>query len=121
MVAGELAVVDRTLLHSTLKKLHVDHVDSAHAKAVRRAAKAIRADVFVSGVIVETPDGVQITVRLISPGNSQPIGATRGVLPKGGPLSTFLKRGASATDYPYRKYQRAIPAGRFRDAPERIL
>lgn len=92
MVAGELAVVDRTLLHSTLKKLHVDHVDSAHAKAVRRAAKAIRADVFVSGVIVETPDGVQITVRLISPGNSQPIGATRGVLPKGGPLSTFLKK-----------------------------
>ncbi|MGC4096503.1 MAG: FlgO family outer membrane protein [Nitrospira sp.] len=92
MVAGELIIVDRTLLHSTLKKLHVEHVDSAHAKAVRRAAKSIRADVFVSGVIVETPDGVQITVRLISPGDSQPIGATRGVLPKGGPLSTFLKK-----------------------------
>ncbi len=92
MVAGELTVVDRTLMYSTLKKLHVDHVDADHAKAVRRAAKAIRADAFVSGVIVETPDGLQITVRLISPSNAQPIGATRGMLPKAGPLSAFVKK-----------------------------
>lgn len=92
MVAGELTVVDRTLMYSTLKKLHVDHVDAAHAKAVRRAAKAIRADAFVSGVIVETPDGLQITVRLISPSNAQPIGATRGMLPNTGPLSAFFKK-----------------------------
>jgi len=92
MVAGELTVVDRTLTYSTLKKLHVDHIDAAHAKVVRRAAKAIRADVFVSGVIVETPDGLQITVRLISPSNAQPISATRGMLPKAGPLSAFFKK-----------------------------
>lgn len=92
MVAGELTVVDRTLTYSTLQKLHVDHVDSAHAKVVRRAAKAIRADVFVGGVIIETPDGLQITVRLISPSNAQTISATRGMLPKTGPLNAFLKK-----------------------------
>ena len=90
MVAGELTVVDRTLTYSTLQKLHVDHLDSAHAKAVRRAAKAIRADAFVGGVILETPDGLQITVRLINPSNGQPIGATRGMLPKAGPLNAFF-------------------------------
>ena len=92
MVAGELSVVDRTLMSSTFKKLHLDHVDSAHAKAVRRAAKAIRADVFVGGVIVETPEGLQITVRLISPSTAQSIGATRGMLPKAGPLNAFFKK-----------------------------
>lgn len=92
MVAGELTVVDRTLLYSTLKKLHVNHIDSAHAKAVRRAAKAVRADVFVGGVIIETPEGLQITVRLISSSNAQPIGATRRILPKDGPLTSFFKK-----------------------------
>ncbi len=92
MVAGELTVIDRTLTYSTLEKLHVDHVDSDHAKAVRRAAKAIRADVFVGGVILETPDGLQVTVRLISPSNAQPIGATRGMLPKSGPLTALFKK-----------------------------
>lgn len=92
MVTGELMVVDRTLTYSTLKKLHVDHVDSAHAKAVRRAAKAIRADVFVGGMIVEMTDGLQITVRFINPSNGQPIGATRGMLPKAGPVSAFFKK-----------------------------
>jgi TolB-like protein len=92
MVAGELTVVDRTLTYSTLKKLHVDHVDSAHAETVRRAAKAIRADVFVGGMIIETPEGLQITVRLINPSKAQTIGATRGMLPKAGPLNAFLKQ-----------------------------
>ena len=92
MVAGELTVVDRTLTYSTLKKLHVGHVDSAHAKTVRRVAKAIRADVFVGGMIIETPEGLQITVRLINPSKAQTIGATRGMLPKAGPLNAFLKQ-----------------------------
>ena len=90
MVAGVLTVVDRILTHSTLKKLHVDQVDSAHAKTVRRAAKAIRADVFVGGVIMEMPDGLWITVRLINPSNGQPISATRGMLPKARPSERVL-------------------------------
>src|SRR5512139_3249783 len=92
MVSGELTVVDRTLTYSTLKKLHVDHVDSAHAKAVRRAAKAIRADVFVGGAILETPEGLQVTVQLINPSSAQTMGVTRGMLPKAGPLNAFLKK-----------------------------
>lgn len=92
MVAGELTVVDRTLTYSTLKKLGVDHIDSTHAKVVQRAAKAIRADVFVGGVIIETPEGLQVTVRLISPSNAQPIGAVRGILLKTGPLNAFFKK-----------------------------
>lgn len=92
MVAGELRVVDRTLAYSTLKKFHVDHIDSAHAKIVRQAAKAIRADLFVDGVILDTPDGLQVTARLISPSNAQPIRAIRGMLPKAGPLNAFFKK-----------------------------
>jgi len=92
MVAGELTVVDRTLAYSTLKKFHVDHIDSAHAKIVRQAAKAIRADLFVDGVILDTPDGLQVTARLISPSNAQPIRAIRGMLPKAGPLNAFSKK-----------------------------
>ena len=92
MVAGELVVVDRTLAYSTLKKLHLNQIDSAHAKTVRQAAKAIRADLFVDGVILDTPDGLQVTVRLISPSNAQPIRAIRGTLPKTGPLNVFFKK-----------------------------
>ena len=92
MVSGEMTVIDRTLTNSTLKKMRVDQVDSAHAKALRRAAKAIRADVLVGGVITETPEGLQVTVRLINPSDAQPIGATRGMLPKAGPLNSFFKK-----------------------------
>lgn len=92
MLAGELTVVDRTLTYSTLKKLHVDRIDSAHAKAVQRVAKAIRADAFVGGVLIETPDGLQVTTKLISPSNGQPIGAARATLPKTGPLNSFFKK-----------------------------
>lgn len=95
MLAGELAVVDRTLINSTLKKLHVDRIDADHAKAVRRAAKAIRADAFVSGVSIETPDGLQITAKLMDPSNARPIGAARVTLPKTGPLSSLFKHEAS--------------------------
>ncbi len=92
MVGGEFTVVDRTLTYSTLKKLHVDHLDAAETKVVRRAAKAIRADVFVKGVAIETPDGLQVSIKLIGPSNAQPVGAARGLLPKAGPLSAFFKK-----------------------------
>ncbi len=95
MLAGELTVVDRTLINSTLKQLHVDQIDSNHAKAVQRVAKAIRADAFVNGVSIETPDGLQVTAKLISPSNGQPIGAARATLPKTGPLNSFFKKAES--------------------------
>lgn len=91
LVAGELKVVERTLVQSTLKKLHVVEIDPAHAKAVRRAAKAIRADVFITGSYLETPAGVQVTAKLISPLNAQVVGASRGTLPKAGPLDEIIK------------------------------
>lgn len=92
MLTGELTVVDRTLTASTLKKLQVEHIDAAHAKAVQRVAKAIRADAFISGVSIEIPDGLQVTTKLINPSNGQPIGAARATLPKTGPLNSFLKQ-----------------------------
>ena len=92
MVAGELTTVDRTLIYSTLKKMQLEHIDPAHAKTVRRAAKAIRADVFVSGTYTDTPEGLQVTVRLITPKQAQSISATRTIFPKSGPLSTFFKK-----------------------------
>jgi hypothetical protein len=91
LVAGELKVAERTLVHSTLKKLHVAQIDPAHAKAVRRAAKAIRADIFITGSYLETPEGVQVTAKLISPLNAQVVGAARGTLPKAGPLGELIK------------------------------
>lgn len=92
MLAGELTVVDRTLINSTLKQFHVDQIDSDHAKAVQKVAKAIRAEAFVSGVSVETPDGLQVTAKLINPSNGQPIGAARATLPKTGPLNAYFKK-----------------------------
>lgn len=92
LLTGELTVVDRTLLHSTLKKLQVDHIDPGHAKAVQQAAKSTGADAFISGIYVESPDNVQVTARLINPSNAQTIGAARGTLPKTGPLVQFFKK-----------------------------
>ncbi len=92
LLAGELAVVERALLHSTLKTLHVDHIDPGHAKASQQAAKTLGADVFISGIYVEGPDSVQITARLINPSNARMIGAARGTLPKIGPLGQFSKK-----------------------------
>lgn len=91
LVAGELKVVERTLVQSTLKKLHVAKIEPAHAKAVRRAAKVIRADAFISGSYMDTPEGVQVTTKLISPLNAQVVGAARGTLPKTGPLGEMIK------------------------------
>lgn len=94
LVAGELNVVERTLVHSTLKKFRVAQIDAAHAKAVRRAAKAMRADAFLSGSYLDSADSVLITVKLISPLNAQVVGASRGTLPKTGPLGELFKEAA---------------------------
>jgi TolB-like protein len=92
MLTAELTVVDRTLTYSTLKKLHVDRIDPDHTKTVQRVAKAIRADAFISGVYIETQNGLQITTKLIRPSNAQSIGAARATLPKAGPLNSFFKK-----------------------------
>lgn len=91
LIAGELQVVEPQLVQSTLKKFQVSQVDPGHAKAVRRAAKAMRADVFVSGSYLESADGVTVTVKLISPLNAQVVGAARGTLSTIGPLAEMLK------------------------------
>lgn len=90
-VAGELNVVERKLVHSTLKMFRVTQIEPAYAKAVRRAAKAIRADVFVTGSFLDSPEGLLVTTKLISPLNAQVIGAARGTLPKAGPLEDMMK------------------------------
>jgi TolB-like protein len=94
LVTGELQVVERTLVQSTLKKFQVPHVDPAHAKAVRRAAKAMRAEVLLTGSYLDSGDGLLITVKLVSPLNAQVVGAVRGQLPKAGPLGELLKEAA---------------------------
>ena len=91
LVAGELKVVDRKLASSTLKKLNVTQLEPAQAKAVKRAAKAVRADVFVTGAYLESPDGFRVTVKLLSPSTVQSLGATRGTIPKTGPLAELIK------------------------------
>jgi TolB-like protein len=91
LVAGELGVVERRLVQSTLKKFHVDQIDPSHAKAVRRAAKAMRADVFLRGSYLDSSDGLLLTIKLVSPSNAQVVGAARGTLPKAGPLAELLK------------------------------
>ncbi len=92
LLAGELTVIERTLLHTTLKTLRIEHIDPGHAKAAQQAAKTLGADMFISGTYVEGPDTLQITARLINPSNVQMIGAARGMLPKTGPLGQFSKK-----------------------------
>ncbi len=91
LVAGELTVVDHTMVSSTLKKFHVTQFEPAQAHAVKRAAKAVRADVFVAGSYLESPDGFRVTVKLLSPSTMQSLGATRGTIPKTGPLTELIK------------------------------
>lgn len=91
LVVGELKVVDRTMVSSTLKKFHVTQVEPAQAKEVKRAAKAVRADVFVTGSYLESPDNFRVTVKLLSPSTLQSLGATRGTVPKAGPLAELMK------------------------------
>lgn len=91
LVAGELTVVDRALVSSTLKKFHVTQLEPAQAKAVKRAAKAVRADMFVVGSYLESAGDFRVTMKLLSPSTVQSLGATRGTIPKTGPLADLVK------------------------------
>ena len=91
LVIGEIKVIDRTLVDSTLKKFHVTQLEPAKAKAVKRTAKAVHADVFVTGAYLDSPDGFRVTVKLLNPSTVQSLGATRGTIPKTGPLAELIK------------------------------
>ena len=91
LVGGELKVVDRALVNSTLKKFHVTQLEPAQAKAVKQAAKAVRVDVFVTGSYLESPKDFRVTLKLLSPSTVQSLGATRGTIPKAGPLAEMIK------------------------------
>jgi TolB-like protein len=91
LVAGELKVLDHTMVDSTLKKFQVTQFEPAQAKAITRAAKAVRADVFATGSYLESPDGFRVTVKLFSPSTVQSLGATRGTIPTTGPLAELIK------------------------------
>lgn len=91
LVAGELKVADHTMVDSTLKKFHVTQLEPTQASAVKQAAKALHADVFLTGSYSDSPDGFRVTVKLLSPSAMQSLGATRGTIPKAGPLTELIK------------------------------
>ena len=91
LVTGELKVVDRALVDSTLKKFHVTLLEPAQAEAIKRAAKAVQADVFVTGSYLESTGDFRVTVKLFSPTTVQSLGARRGTIPKAGPLADLIK------------------------------
>ena len=92
LVAGELKVVDHKLLAATMAKHQLTHLDTSQAKAVKKVAKALRADLFVTGAYLEIPEGVQVTAKLIGPYTVYPVGAARAIIPKAGPLAALLKQ-----------------------------
>ena len=53
LVAGELKVVDRKLLIATMEKHQLTHLDTSQAKAAKKVAKALRADLYVTGSYLE--------------------------------------------------------------------
>ncbi len=91
LVAGELKVIDRTIVSSTLKKFHITQFEPAKANSVKRVAKAVHADAFLTGAYLDSPDGFRVTVKLHSPSTVQSLGATRGTIPKTGPLAELIK------------------------------
>ena len=91
LVTGELKVVDRALMDSTLKKFHVTQLEPAQAETVKRAAKAVQADVFVTGSYLESTGDFRVTVKLFSPITVQSLGAMRSTIPKAGPLGDLIK------------------------------
>lgn len=91
LVAGELKVVDHTVVGSTLKKFHIKQFELAQAKTVQQVASAVHADTFVTGSYLDSPDGFRVTVKLVNPSTVQSLGATRGTLPKTGPLAELIK------------------------------
>ena len=92
LVAGELKVVDRKLLIATMEKHQLTHLDSSQAKAAKKVAKALRADLYVTGAYLEIPEGIQVTAKLIGPYTVYPVGASRTIVPKSGPLAALLKQ-----------------------------
>ena len=113
MIAGELQIVERDVVEAALKRFRITHVDRTQAQAVRRAAKAMHADVFLRGSYLESADGVAITLKLVSPFNAEVMGAARGHLPAIGPLAEILKE--ETHQPPIRKVENpkvsSIPAG----------
>ena len=91
LVAGELKVADHTVVDSTLKKFHVTQLEPAQANGVKQAAKALQADVFLTGSYSDSPDGFRVTVKLLSPNTMQSLGATRSAIPKTGLLAELIK------------------------------
>lgn len=91
LVVGEVAVVDRTLVVATMAKHRLSRFDVKQIKAVQRVAKALRVDLFVVGSFIETPEGLQVTAKLIRPQTVQATGAARSIVPKTGPLVAFFK------------------------------
>jgi hypothetical protein len=51
----------------------------------------VHADVFLTGAYLDSPDGFRVTVKLLSPSTVQSLGATRGTIPKTGPLAELIK------------------------------
>ena len=94
LVAGELKVVDHKLLTATMAKHQLTHLEASQAKAAKKVAKALRADLFVTGAYLEIPEGVQVTAKLIGPYTVYPVGAARAIVPKAGPLAALLKQSA---------------------------
>ena len=92
LVAGELKVVDHKLLAATMAKHQLTHLETSQAKAAKKVAKALRADLFVTGAYLEIPEGVQVTAKLIGPYTVYPVGAARAIVPKAGPLAALLKQ-----------------------------
>lgn len=92
LVAGELKVVDHKLLAATMKKHQLTHLEASQAKAAKKVAKALMADLFVTGAYLEIPEGIQVTAKLIGPYTVYPVGAARAVVPKAGPLAALLKQ-----------------------------
>jgi hypothetical protein len=87
-----LKVVDRKLLVATMEKHQLTHLDTSQAKAAKKVAKALRADLYVTGAYLEIPEGVQVTAKLIGPYTVFPVGAARAIVPKAGPLAALLKQ-----------------------------
>lgn len=92
LVGGELKVVDRKLLTSTMKQQRVTHLTPSRTKTVKKLAKAVRAELFVTGSYLEVPEGIQVTATLVSPHSAHAVGAARSTLPKSGPLAVMLKQ-----------------------------
>ena len=96
LVAGELKVVERRLVNSTLKKRHITQLDATPPKLLKGLAKAIRTDAFAIGSYIEAPEGILVTVKLINPSNAQAIGAARSMMPRTGPLTEMVKEANAA-------------------------